>query len=553
MSSVRIFALGGLDEDGKNMYVLENDGDIFVFECGLKYPDGDQLGVEMIIPDFTYIKENQDRVKAIFITHGHDDVMAALPLLLQDCPKLPVYMSPLTAAMFTRKAVARGLKDLNIHRIQRSSECTIGKTKIRTFGVTQSIADGFGVAVLTKKGYVVYSSEFIFDYDNMNEAFNFDITALTELGSAGVLALMTESVGSSRPGHAAPNHKITPLIEQYFEDAAGRIFITLFNQNLYRVIEVFELALKYNRKVFIISDELKSNMADMAKLSYYHIPAGLEITPSQFSNDMQKVVVIVAGNGNNLFMKMHAIATKEHELVELRKDDTVIIASPAVPGTERQEAAMEDDLYKETSKIFAVDSRRMFSMHASIEDLKMMIYLLKPKFYIPVKGEYRQLIANADIGMRMNIPLMNIAVADNGQVLTIKDGVREDTFGQVQTGDIMVDGKDNFDASGVILRDRELLSTDGVIIVGVVVNHTTKEVIGGPDVQSRGVIYLKDADYIVKEIGNIMEKTINDAVAESKYDNMTCRIDARDKIQKYVMRETGKRPMILPAIVEIIV
>ncbi|MDD6457285.1 ribonuclease J [Stecheria sp. CLA-KB-P133] len=551
MSKVRIFALGGLDEDGKNMYVVENGNDIFVMECGLKYPEGEQFGVQMIIPDFKYLQENEKRIRGVFITHGHDDVMAALPNLLQVMPHVPVYMAPLTAMMFERRAKKLGLKDLNIHRIRRNSRFKIGSTEIRTFGTTQSIADGFGIAIGTDDGFVVYTGEFIVDYDTKNEAFSFDVTNITDLSSAGVLALMSESVGSTRNGHSAPNHRITEQIEQYFDETKGRMFITLFNQNIYRVMEVIELANKYNRKVMIYDDELKDLMNDMAKLGYYRIPAGLEVPPSQFTNDMDNVIVIIAGNGSNIFQKVHKIATKEDDVIEFRPSDTVIIASPAVPGTEREEASMEDDLYREAGRVIAVDAKRAFTMHASIEDLKMMVYLLRPKYYIPVKGEYRQLIANANIALDMGYKADRIIVMDNGQIATIIDGQLQRNFDRIDAEDVLVDGNENLDATGMVLKDREVLSTDGAIIVGVVINHKTKEIIGGPDVQSRGVIYLKDADYIVQEIGNIMEKTITDAVKEKRYDNLNCRAEARDKISRYVMRETGKRPMILPAIVEI--
>lgn len=248
---------------------------------------------------------------------------------------------------------------------------------------------------------------------------------------------------------------------------------------------------------------------------------------------------------------MHNIATHEDNVIQLRPSDTVIIASPAVPGTEREESSMEDDLYKETPNVFAVDAKRAFSMHASIEDLKMMLFLLNPQYYIPVKGEYRQLISNANIALDMGYPANNIIVLDNGQIATIEDGTVARKFDSIDVDDVFVNGNENLDAGGMVLKDREVLSTDGAIIVGVVVNHVTKQIIGGPDVQSRGVIYLKDADYIIKEIGKIMENVINTAAEAGTYDNMNCRAEARDKISRYVMKETGKKPMILPAIVEI--
>ena len=550
MSKIRIFALGGLDEDGKNMYIVENGNDIFAIECGMKYPGADQLGIEMIIPDFEYLKENADRVKGVFITHGHDDVIGALANLLKEV-KVPVYMAPLTAKLFDRRAKKEGLKDYEIHRVRRNGQFKIGQTEIRTFGTTQSIADGFGVAIRTEDGYVVYTSEFIVDYDTKTDAFKFDMTDIMEIGRRGVLALLSESVGATREGHSAPQHRITKILEPYFEDAKGRIIVTTYSQNLYRVIELVELANRFNRKVMIYDDELRSLMQDMANLGYYRIPAGLDIAPENFDNNLDNTLILVAGNGKTIFKKMHNIATHEDNVIQLRPSDTVIIASPAVPGTEREESSMEDDLYKETPNVFAVDAKRAFSMHASIEDLKMMLFLLNPQYYIPVKGEYRQLISNANIALDMGYPANNIIVLDNGQIATIEDGTVARKFDSIDVDDVFVNGNENLDAGGMVLKDREVLSTDGAIIVGVVVNHVTKQIIGGPDVQSRGVIYLKDADYIIKEIGKIMENVINTAAEAGTYDNMNCRAEARDKISRYVMKETGKKPMILPAIVEI--
>lgn len=550
MSKIRIFALGGLDEDGKNMYIVENGNDIFAIECGMKYPGADQLGIEMIIPDFEYLKENADRVKGVFITHGHDDVIGALANLLKEV-KVPVYMAPLTAKLFERRAKKEGLKDYEIHRVRRNGQFKIGQTEIRTFGTTQSIADGFGVAIRTEDGYVVYTSEFIVDYDTKTDAFKFDMTDIMEIGRRGVLALLSESVGATREGHSAPQHRITKILEPYFEDAKGRIIVTTYSQNLYRVIELVELANRFNRKVMIYDDELRSLMQDMANLGYYRIPAGLDIAPQNFDNNLDNTLILVAGNGKTIFKKMYNIATHEDNVIQLRPSDTVIIASPAVPGTEREESSMEDDLYKETPNVFAVDAKRAFSMHASIEDLKMMLFLLNPQYYIPVKGEYRQLISNANIALDMGYPANNIIVLDNGQIATIEDGTVARKFDSIDVDDVFVNGNENLDAGGMVLKDREVLSTDGAIIVGVVVNHVTKQIIGGPDVQSRGVIYLKDADYIIKEIGKIMENVINTSAEAGTYDNMNCRAEARDKISRYVMKETGKKPMILPAIVEI--
>ncbi len=550
MDKVRIFALGGLDEDGKNMYVVEINDKIFVLECGLKYPESEQLGIEMIIPDFSYLIKNKDRIKGVFISHGNDDVMAAIVNLVKEV-NVPIYTAPLTAYLIESLFKKEKVKKYDLHRIQRNSVLNIDGVEVRTFGVTGSIADVMGVAIKTDKGFIVYSSEFIFDFDAKIDAFKCDITNLANIGQMGVLALLTESVASTREGHSAPHHKLTPLIDSYFEETKDRICITLYNQNLFRLIEVIELANKYNRKIMFYDDELRDFMQEVAKLGYYHVPAGLEIPKSKFTNDMENVLVIISGTGSNIFKKVLTISTKEDTLIEFRPSDTIIIASPSVPGTEREANKMENGLYKEGARVYATDKKRMFSMHAAIEDLKMMIYLFKPKYYVPIKGEYRQLISNANIALDMGYNADKIIVMDNGQVATFNDGVLAKSFDKIELEDVLVDGNASLDSSGMILRDRETLSTDGAIIVGVVINHTTKKIIGGPDVQSRGVIYLKDADHIVKEIGNKMEKVITDAVKNNKYDNMGCRMEARDIIGKYVLKETGKHPMILPAIVEI--
>ena len=550
MDNIKIFALGGLDEDGKNMYVVEVNNKIFVLECGLKYPENDQLGIEMIIPDFSYLIKNKKRISAVFISHGNDDVMAAIVNLVKEI-NVPIYTAPLTAYLIESMFKEAGIKKYDLHRVQRNSTFEVDGVEIKTFGVTESIADAMGIAIKTDHGYIVYGSEFIFDFDVKIDAFKCDISRLANLGDDGVLLLMGESVASTREGHSAPHHKLTPLIEPYFEETEDRIVITMYNQNLFRLIEVIELANKYNRKIMFYDDKLREFMQEVAKLGYYHVPAGLEVPKSKFDNKIENIVVIISGSGSNIFKRVQNITNKEDPLIEFRKSDTIIIASPSVPGTVREANRMENALYKEGAKVYATDKKRMFSMHAAIEDLKMMMHLLKPKYYMPVKGEYNQLISNANIALDMGYKAENIIVMDNGQVATIKNGELEKQYDQIEIEDVMVDGKASLDSSGMVLRDREKLSTDGAIIVGIVINHKTKKIIGGPDVQSRGVIYLKDAEHIVKEIGIMMENIIETAVKNNKYDNMTCRMEAREAIGKYVLKETGKHPMILPAIIEI--
>lgn len=550
MDQVRIFALGGLDENGKNMYVVEVNEAIFVIEAGLKFPDTEQLGVEFVIPDFTYLIENKERIKGIFITHAHDDVVAALPYLLKQI-KAPVYTGALTANIIHDMLKKEGIRDVKIHRVKRSSKQVIDGVKVRTFPMTHAYPDNFGVAIGSDQGAIVYTGEFIVDYDMLQEEYLCDLNELSDIGKKGVLCLLSESQGVERVGHTAPNHRITNLIEPIFENNHGRILISAYRQSLYRIIEIVDICKRMHKKIYFHDKELRSLLKHLEIMKYYHVPKELEISDKNFSDDIEDVVVLISGSGKNLFRTMNNIANHEDARVSFRTSDTIIMASPVVSGTEMEATDMENDIYKEGGKIFSLSSKTVLSMHPSSEDLKMMLYLFKPKYYIPVKGEYRHLVMNANLGVDMGYSPDRILILDNGQIATFENKVLKSASTRLNLEDTLIDGKENWDVTGVVLKDREVLSTDGVMIVGVGVHMKTKEVINGPDVQTRGLIYLKDADYIVKEVGNIIEDCIKSAVKEKRYDNLTVRAEARDKISRYLSKQTGKRPMVLPVIIEI--
>lgn len=550
MDQFKIVALGGLDEDGKNMTVFEVNEEIVLVNCGLKYPENEQLGIEIVIPDFTYLVKNKQKVKGIFITHGHDDVMGALPYLIKQV-NVPIYATPFTAVLIEDMMKKQHIKDYVIHRIKRFGEVKAGSLSVRTFGMTHSIPDAIGVAINTPNGYVVHPGEFVIDFDMKIPSFSCDITEFAEIGKKGVFLMTAESVGCERAGFTSPRHRITNHIEPIFENSDSRIFVTMYEQNIYRLIEVIELANKYNRKIYFFNKSQRENMRQLEALKYYHMPAGLEISDSQFTNDLENVVVVVAASGPNVFRQMNRIAMGEESTIELRPEDQVIVASPVVPGTEKDAGTMENELYKDNVSVLTLDRKEVLSMHASREDLKMISSLFKPKYYVPIKGEYRQMVENANLALEGGMSAANIVVLDNGQIATFENGRLKTTADLITLEDVNIDGNAHLDTQGLVLRDRQTLSTDGVIIIGIVINHKTKEVIGGPDVQSRGVIYLKDADHIVKEIGKIIESTIHDAVKANTYENMSARMDAKDRVSKFVLKETGKRPMVLPVIIEI--
>ncbi len=549
MEQIKIGALGGQDENGKNLFIFEINESIFIIQCGYKYPDTDQLGIEFIIPSFKYVIENKDRVKGIFITHAHDDVMGSLEYLLKSI-SAPIFTTPFTGKIIQDLFGNKLGKKLVIKLLRRNGDFQLAGVNFKTFGLTHSVPDGFGLAFETKHGYIVYAGEFLFDFDINNPAFNTDVTSLAALGKKGVLALLSESVYSDRLGNSAPKHRITSKIEPFFQEAEGRIIITLYQQNMFRLIEVLDLTRKFNRPVVSLDPRLMKLVRMAEALGYYKIAEGLELPLDSFNNEMENVVVIVSGKGPEVFNRMNQIAINEDDLIELRPTDTIIVASPSVSGTEREAGRMENELYKSDVTIRTLNRKEVVSLHPSIEDLKMLNYLLKPKYFLPIIGEYRQLIDNANIALQMGHRADRILVLDNGQIAYFEDGEFKNSASWVEVDDVMIDGKDNLDSSGMVLRDREILCKDGVIIAGVSLDFYTKEIIAGPDIQTRGLIYLKDADHIIKEITSIVENTIRDSVKDDSYSNSGCRLAIKEKISKYIIKETGKRPMVLPAIIE---
>ena len=546
MQKIRIAGLGGLDENGKNMYIIEIDGDIFLIEAGLKYSESFQLGVEYIIPDFSYLKEHKDNIKGLFITHAHDDVMMALPHLL-DVIDVPIYTTALTA-----KIIKNVLKiDKHINIMTRNDCVDVDGHKVYSFPVMQSIADGIGLVFDTDQGLIIYSGEFMVDYDFSNPNFSMDLNVLTKLASEKkVLCLLSESSSAKKQGYTSPKHRITDHVEQYFENAEHRIIVSIYKQNLFRVIELLELAKKYRKQVFFYNEDHLKELRIVNELGYYKLPLSLIVDKHNFDNNVDDILCIVSDSGNKVFKLMNRIAVNEDPLLKLRSDDTVVIASPIVPGTEKDAANMENDLYKADVKVHKLSSKDVLSMHASKEDLKMMIYLVKPKYYIPIKGDYSDLLENADIAVEMGYTPDKIIILDNGQFATFDKEKLISTKDTFKVEDSLIDGSDSSEVASIVLQDRETLSTDGVIIVGVVIDFKTKKLIGGPDVQSRGVIYLKDAEDILKKIGNLLIECIETNVKNKTYNNLQTRGEARDKISQYVFKETGKKPMILPAIVE---
>ena len=547
---IRFFALGGQDEDGKNMMCLEIDDRIFVIEAGLKYPDQrESLGIEFIVQDFSYLVANKDRIEGIFITHGHDDVMGALPYLLESA-SANVYASPMVSKILHKQLRSMKITGSRIYTVKRHDTKKIGKHKVIFFPITHNFPSTYGLAISTSYGYIVYSGEFIMDYDDLTDDYRGDIRTLTTLGMEGVFLLLQESKGAERSGHTSPNHRIAPAFSKVLErNENKRIFVSVYSQSVYRLQEILNTCIKYNRRMFIYNKDLQE-MLEYLKAVGYEVPSKYIVTEREFNNSMKDIVVIISSQGPVLFNMIHNIANNEDDLISMDDQDAICMASRVIAGTGKDFAAMENDIYKLNAELIVLGDQ-VINMHPSVEDLKMMLFILRPKYYIPVKGQYRQLYMNAELAMNMGYSPSNILILDNGQVAQFENGRLVSCRMEFDLKDVLVDGKKNWDMAGVVLKDRETLSTDGVIILAIGIDAKTKKIINGPDIQTRGLIYLKDAEYITKDVAKIMEETIENDVSNKKYDNMETRQAIRDKVSRYLLRQTAKRPMILPVIMEI--
>lgn len=546
---VRLFALGGLDEDGKNMTVIEIDQDIYICECGIKFPDAKSaLGVECITPDFSWLEKNKERIKGILVTHGHDDVMGALPYLLREI-KADVYVSPFTASVVSDLLKANKVTGVKIKTVHRRETRKIGGRQVVFFPLTHSYPQAYGFGIRTRHGYIVYSGEFIADYDDSDDAYQADYNFAAKFKNDGVLMLLQDSKGAERPGHTSPHHRVTPYFEKVLDEYDNRrIFVEIYTQSVYRIQEIIACCAAKKRKICFYTKEIQKLIAGLESITEL-IPPQLVVDASQI-NQLDNVVVLISGQGRPLFQLMSNIANNEVPDISFREEDVIVVATPLVPGVEKDFKSMENDIYKRDGVIIKID-RNVVGMHPSKEDLKMMIYMLEPKYYLPIKGEYRMLCANAMIAEEMGIDPDRILILDNGQVATFVNGRFKGAAEVMELHDSLIDGNANWDMAGVVLKDREILSTDGVMVLALGLDYRTKKIINGPDVQTRGLVYVRDAEYLTKEVTRIMEETVNEMVEARKYDNMECRAQIRDKVSKYIFKQTAKRPMVLPVILEI--
>lgn len=548
MSKIRIFGLGGLNENGKNMYVIEVDKDIFVFDAGLKYADEQVLGIDYIIPNIDYLKSNQRRIKGIFLTHGHYENIGAITDVVQELSKVKVYASKFTMNVVKNEFAEYNLPLDNLVEIEPNKTLSFGSVKIFPVMLTHSIPDNLGFAIYTKDGVIFYASDFVFD-SLMRGHYQTDIGKLAYIGKQGVLCLLTESIYAVNEGHTSPYHRTANLIRETLNHAEGRIIFNVLNSHLYRIQELFDEVSKTNRKIIIMGKRLQTVINDAIANGYLFINKDCI---GDLTNINDKNVVILNSNEREKpYFNISKIVNGYDKFVKLRKEDTVFLATPVYEGREKTFYHLLDEIAKLDVNIVTLSSKNFLSHHASSEDLTMMIDLMKPKYYFPVKGEYRCQVANAMLAERVGVAPDNIILKENGDVATILNGELVHDGAKVLFGSVSIDGDFSDDIGEVVLKDRELLSDNGILIVSASVDKKTKKLVAGPEILTRGFVYVKDNVELIDNIKEICSKLLEENINGNYIEYNKIKNLIRDELSKYLSSQTGNKPMIITVIQEL--
>ncbi|KSU62568.1 Zn-dependent hydrolase [[Bacillus] enclensis] len=548
--AIRIIPLGGVGEIGKNMYVVEVDHEIFIIDAGLMFPENEMLGIDIVIPDIQYLIENKDRVKGIFLTHGHEDSIGAISYVLSKI-KAPVYGTKLTNALVkSRLKDAKMPEDVKFFTVHTDSLLNFDGVQVSFFRTTHSIPDSVGVCIHTSEGAIVHTGEFKFD-QSAKHLYRPDLGKMAAIGDSGVLCLLSDSTEAERPGYTTSEGVIANQLTETFRTAKGRIIVACFASNLIRLQQVFDAAEQNNRKVAVVGKSLKRVYDVALKLGYLHIREGIMISLDEieeYPND--EIVIVATGNQGEPFEALQRMAKKSHRLVNITSGDTVLITATPSPGMEVIVGRTINMLYKAGADVLTANKKVHVSGHGSQEDLKFMLNIMKPKHFVPIQGEYKMLVAHSQLAHDIGLPYKKIFILDKGDVLEYKDGKMK-MSGRVQAGNVLIDGSGVGDVGNIVLRDRKLLSEDGVFTVVVTINRKTKAIVAGPEIISRGFVYVRESEELIEGASGIVTDVVQTYLQKGSFEWSAIKQDIRDQLNYFLFNKTRRRPMILPIIMEV--
>ena len=548
MSKIKIFSLGGLNEIGKNMYVIEVDKDIFIFDAGLKYADDKMLGVDYIIPNYDYLKENKKKIKGFFITHGHDQQMGAIPDMIADFPNVPIYGTTFTLELLKVAFEEDGIKTNQLKEIKAHRKINFGNVSIFPISVTHSVPDSVGYVIYTPDGAIFYTGNFVFD-PTMVGAYKTDIGKLAYVGKPGVLCLMSESLYADKAGFTSPKHRTADAMSEILYRNEGRILINISQAQFYRIQELFNEILKTKRNVVILGKSLESIVLKAIDIGY------LNFEKSRIKNIHQvndpAVVVLISDEREKPFSNLKRIIRGYDKFIKISTEDTVVFATPVYDGMEKSATVMYDNIAKIGANLVILSSKKYASYHASSEDLLLMLDLMNPKYYFPVIGEYRHQVESAKKAVSLGMKEDNILLRLNGQTVTFINGELVENKESIKVDDILIDGKTVGDIGELVLKDREALSDNGIVIVTVTLDKETKKVLAGPEILTRGFIYVKDNIDLIKEAESLSLAIVNENIKPNYVDFNKIKSGIRDKVGKYFYQQTECKPMILIVMQEV--
>ena len=550
-SPLKIIPLGGLLEVGKNITVFEYENEIIIVDCGLAFPEDDMLGVDLVIPDISYLEKNKDKIKGLVITHGHEDHIGAIPYLLKQI-NVPIYATKLTAGLIKNKLEEHKLlKSTKLKIVKQGEKINLGKMKVEFIRSCHSIPDSVALAIHTPVGIIVHTGDFKVDYTPIDGE-KMDFGRLAELGNKGVLALLSDSTNSERKGFTMSERTVGTVLDKLFLNCTKRIVVATFASNVHRVQQIVNSAVKYGRKVAVCGRSMINVIKTAVELGYMNVPENTFIDIDMIKNYTdEQLVILTTGSQGEAMSALTRMASGEHRKVELTPNDLVIISANPIPGNEKYVSKVIDDLMQIGAEVvYSSLADVHVSGHACQEEQKLMLSLVRPKYFLPVHGEYRQLMAHAKTAVQVGIPPENIFIMNNGRVMELTENSAKMT-GVVQSGKILVDGLGIGDVGNIVLRDRQHLSQDGLIVVVLTMDSATGEVVSGPDIISRGFVYVKESENIMDEVKRTVQRELYKCEEKGIKDWSSIKSNLKDGLRDYVFAKTKRNPMILPIIMEV--
>ncbi|WP_258110133.1 ribonuclease J [Alicyclobacillus sp. SP_1] len=546
-SRLAIVPLGGVREIGKNMTLYWYGNDMMVVDAGLKFPEEDMLGVDIVIPDISFLVENKDKIRGIFVTHGHEDHIGGLPYILKSL-NVPVYGTRLTLGLIENKLREHNLLDtVKLHVMPSQASVRAGVFEISSFEVNHSIPDTVGFAIRTPEGLVVHTGDFKIDQTPV-DGHQFDFGKLAGYAREGVLVLVADSTNAERPGFTPSEKSVGKTLDHLVSQAPGRIILSTFASNIHRIQQVIQSAERYERKVAVVGRSMVNNLQTATQLGYLQVQPTTLIDPDDIGKmPPDKLLILSTGSQGEPMSALTRMARAAHRKVEIVPGDTVILASNPIPGNEKYVSRTIDQLFKAGANVIYQGVH--VSGHGSQEELKLMLNLTKPKFFMPVHGEFRMQRTHANLAVEVGVPAENIFITELGDVVEFENS-RGRLGGKVPAGTVMIDGLGVGDVGNIVLRDRKLLSQDGILVVVITLSKATGAILSGPDIISRGFVYVRESEALLDEANKLVESTLGRLVSDNISEWSSLKTAVRDTLGRFLFEQTRRRPMILPIIME---